>query len=167
MPGAVLAALLFLAAGPAAGAEAAVATELPAGQSKSIRLKNLPLGAVVMIRIASSGRLLVALVGAKQLKGAEGSPKAVFRGAVERKLTFRIVIPETDDYYLVLNNRRGSETLSIETEIRAVRGRPKPAPENYSPRPEKASISPSESSILRSARRILECAASARCCANQ
>jgi hypothetical protein len=144
MPGAVLAALLFFAAAPAAAAEAAVATELPAGQSKSIRLKQLPLGAEVMVRIASSGKLLVALVGARQLKRAEGSPKAVFRGAVERKLTFRIVIPETDDYYLVLNNRRGSETLNVEAEIRAVRARQKPAPtpERYSPRPEKASWSP-------------------------
>jgi hypothetical protein len=147
MPGALLAALLLFASAPAAAAEAAVATELPAGQSKSIRLSNLPLGTTVMIRIASSGRLLVALVGAKQLKRDKGSPKAVFRGAVDRKLTFRIVIPETDDYYLVLNNRRGAETLSVETEIRALRGRPKPAPENYSPRPEKASISPSASSI--------------------
>jgi hypothetical protein len=135
---ALLAALLLCAAGEAPASEAAVATELPAGQSKSIRLKNVPLGAMVMIRIASSGRLLVALIGAKHIKRGEGGTNAVFRGAVERKLTFRIVIPETDDYYLVLNNRRGSETLNVEAEIRAVRGRPKPAaPQNHPPRQEK------------------------------
>lgn len=150
MPGAVLAALLFFAAVPAAvAAEAAVAVEIPAGKSKTVRLRNLPLGAVVAVRIVSSGRLLVALVAAKELKQRAASPKAVFRGTVDRKLTFQIVIPQTDDYYLVLNNRQGKEALSVETEIRAVRGRPKPAPapERYSPRPEKASISPSASSI--------------------
>lgn len=64
MPRALLAALLLCAAGEAPASEAAVATELRAGQSKSIRLRNVPLGTVVMIRIriASSGRLLVALV---------------------------------------------------------------------------------------------------------
>jgi len=127
-------------------AEAAVSTEIPAGQVKSVRLRNLPAGAVVAISIASSGRVLVALVGARQLKRTEGSPKAVFRGALERKLSFKVTIPAADDYYLVFNNRRGSEALSVEAEIRAVRGpakpRPGPAPDRYSPRPEKASWSP-------------------------
>ena len=125
-------------------AEAAVTTEIPAGQSKNILLRKLPRGAIVAVRIVANGRLLVALVGAKQVRGAEGRPKAVFRGAVDRKLTFRIVIPQSDDYFLVLNNRRGKQALSVETEISAVRGRPKPAPapERYSPRPEKASWSP-------------------------
>ena len=124
-------------------AEAAVSTEIPAGQVKSVRLRSLPAGAVVAISIVSSGRILVAFIGAKQLKRTQGSPKAVFRGALQRKLSFKVTIPVADDYYLVFNNRRGSEALSVEAEIRAVRGRKKPSsPPDHSPRPEKASWSP-------------------------
>jgi hypothetical protein len=136
---ALLAALLFVAAAPVAANEAAVGTEVPAGQSKSVRLRNLPQGAVLTIAIVTSGRLLVALVGAKELKRSRSQAKTVFRGAVDRKLAFRITIPEADDYYLVLNNRKGTESLTVETQIRAIRGRakPQPAPERG---PEKASL---------------------------
>ena len=123
-----------MVAAPGAANEAAVSTEVPAGQSKSVRLENLPQGAVLTIAIVTSGRLLVALVGAKELKRSRSRAKALFRGAVDRKLAFRITIHEADDYYLVLNNRKGSEALTVETQIRAVRGRanPKPAPEKAS-----------------------------------
>lgn len=118
--------------------------EVPAGQSKHIRLRNLPSGAVLAVRIASTGRVLVALVGGKQLRGKKDGPKPVFRGAVERKLSFKVTIPEADDYYLVFNNRRGSEALSVEAEIRAVRGRAHPPKERErrSPGPDKAGRSP-------------------------
>ena len=146
MQGALLAALLLLVPASAAANEAAVSTEVPAGQSKSVRLRNLPQGAVLTIAIATTGRLLVALVGAKELKRSRNRAKTVFRGAVDRRLGFRVTIPEADDYYLVLNNQKGSEALTVETQIRAVRGRAKPKPrperEGYSPRPEKASWSP-------------------------
>lgn len=140
--GALLAAL-FLVAGPALAAEAAATVEVPAGQTRTIRLRSVPAGSVMAIRIEADGRVLVALVAAKQLKNPGAPPKALFRGAVERKLTFRVSIQERDDYYLVLNNRRGTEARIVEAEIRSVRRAPKPAPPPYSPRPEKASWSPS------------------------
>ncbi|HYR35385.1 MAG TPA: hypothetical protein VEQ87_13915 [Burkholderiales bacterium] len=105
--------------------------EVPAGQSKSVRLRNLPSGTVLQVAIKSSGRLLVALVSAKQLKSPEGKPEPVFRGALDRSLSFKVVVPETSDYFLVLNNVRGSETLSVQTAIRAERAaqrKPAPAP---------------------------------------
>lgn len=130
MPRALLALLLALIVGAALGADAAVQLEVPAGKSKSVRLRNLPSGTVLQVAIKSSGRLLVALVSAKQLKSPEGKPQPVFRGALERSLSFSVVVPETSDYYLVLNNVRGSETLSVQTAIRAQSGaQPKPAPE--------------------------------------
>lgn len=116
--------------------------EVPAGQIRTIRLRSVPAGSVMAVRIEADGRVLVALVAAKQLKNPGAAPKALFRGAVERKLTFRVLIDERDDYYLVLNNRRGTEARSVEVEIRSTRRAPKPAPPSYSPRPEKASWSP-------------------------
>jgi hypothetical protein len=147
VPGALLAALLLLAAPCALADEAAVTTEIPPGKSRSIRLRSLPAGAMLAVRIVTSGRVLVALVGMKHLKDPQPQSKPLFRAAVQDKLSFRVTIREADDYLLVLNNRAGKEALSVETEIRAVRGRSRPAPKPYSPRPEKASMSPSASSI--------------------
>ena len=142
MPGALLAALLFLAAAPAAAAEAAVATEIQPGQARSIRIRSLPRGADVAVRIISSGRLLIAFIAMRQLKAPSKDSKPLFRGVVRDKMSFRVVVPEADDYVLVLSNRAGKETVKVEAEIQAVRGRSKPAPRDYSPRPEKASWSP-------------------------
>lgn len=47
-----------MVAAPGAAKEAAVSTEIPAGQSKSVRLRNLPQGTVLTIAIETSGRLL-------------------------------------------------------------------------------------------------------------
>jgi hypothetical protein len=89
-------------------------------------MRSVAAGTVVAVRIVTSGRLLVALVGTKQLKEPKPDSKPVFRAVVQDKLTFRVTIPDTDDYLLVLNNRAGREKLSVEAEIRALRRAPKP-----------------------------------------
>lgn len=143
MPGAFLAALfLLLPALPALGAEAAVATEVPAGRSKSIRVRGVPAGTIIAVRIVTSGRILVSLVGMRQVKEPKPDAKPLFRGAVQDKMSFRVTIPQADDYVLVLSNRAGKEPVNVEAEIRAVRRAPKLPPRDYSPRPEKASWSP-------------------------
>jgi len=142
MPGALLAALLLVTAAPAAAAEAAVATDIPAGQAKTIRIRSLPVGAAVGVRISSSGRVLVSFLGMKHLKAPSTGAKPLFRGVVQEKMSFRVVIPEADDYVLILSNRSGKEAVKVEAEIQAVRRRPNPPPKGYSPRPEKASWSP-------------------------
>lgn len=140
MPRALLAALLLFASAGVAAADAAVSVEVPAGKSKTVRLRNLPGGASMAVRIVTSGKVLVALVSAKQ--------QALFRGVAERRMAFRVSIPERGDYYLVLSNRGGTEPLEVQAEIRALRATPRPAPPpDYSPRPEKASMSPRLSSI--------------------
>jgi hypothetical protein len=142
MPGALLAALLLITAAPAAAAEAAVATDIQAGQAKTIRIRSLPVGAAVGVRISSSGRVLVSFLGMKHLKAPSTGSKPLFRGVVQEKMSFRVVVPEADDYVLILSNRSGKEAVKVEAEIQAVRRRPDPPPKGYSPRPEKASWSP-------------------------
>lgn len=103
-----------------------MAFEVPPGQSKSIRMRGVAAGTVLAVRIVTSGRLLVALVGMKQLKEPKPGSKPLFRGVTQDKLSFRVTISEADDYVLVLNNRAGRETLSVEAEIRTTRRAPKP-----------------------------------------
>ena len=119
----ILAALL---AWNAHAGEAALSVDVPAGQSKSVRLRNLPSGTLLQVDINSSGKVLVALVSAKQLKSA--APQAVFRGVIDRRMSFKVVVPESSDYYLILNNKQGNETLNIQTGIRAEKRQPAPAP---------------------------------------
>ena len=120
----------------------AVTTDVPPGQSKSIRMRGVPAGTVLAVRIVTTARVIVSLVGVKQLKEPKPDSKPVFRGTVVDKLSFRVTITEPDDYVLVLSNRGGQVAASVETEIRAVRRQPRPGPRDYSPRPEKASMFP-------------------------
>ena len=137
MPRALLAALaVFLALGAGApSARAAVAQvtlEVPPGKAKVVRLRNLPRGTQIGVLIEASGKLIVALRSATQIKTK--SVDAVFRGALEHKLTFEVSIPESDDYYLVLDNRRGAEPVKVTTTIEAV-ARKKKAPSQPQPQP--------------------------------
>lgn len=128
---AALACALLLAAPPppAAAATAQVSVEVPPGKTRSVRLRRLPQGAVVAVAVSASGSLQVALVSATQLKSPK--PQALFRGALDRQLAFQVTIPESSDFYLVLDNRRGKEPVKATATIRAARGSakpPKPAP---------------------------------------
>jgi hypothetical protein len=114
---------------PVVAADAALSLEVPAGKSKNIRLRNLPAGGAMAVRIISSGKLLVALISERQLKSPQPGALPLFRGVVERRIAFRVTIPEGGDYFLVLSNRGGAEALEVQAEIRAERGaQPKPAP---------------------------------------
>lgn len=123
---ALAAGLLFAHPGtPAVAAAAQVSVEVPEGKTKTVRLRKLPRGAVVGVAIVASGKLRIALVSAIQLKSKK--PEALFRGALERRLSFRVVIPESSDYYLVLDNRRGTGPVKTTATISAQKGAAKPS----------------------------------------
>ncbi len=108
---------------PAAAATAQVTIDVPAGKVKSVRLRHLPRGTQVGFVIIANGKLGVALVGGKQLKGGKAS--ALFRAAFSRRLSFKIAIPASDDYYLVLDNRRGAATVRVTATVEAEAGKKK------------------------------------------
>ena len=126
------AAALACASLPGAAATAQVTIEVPQGKVKSVRLRHLPRGTLIGVAITASGKLAVALVSATQL--ASKAPEAIFRGALDRKMTFKVEIPESSDYYLVLDNRRGTEPVKTTATIEAVRG-PKSPPAPGAPAP--------------------------------
>jgi hypothetical protein len=133
---AISVALLLGHTAPVVAATVQVSTEVPAGKTKTVRLRRLPRGAIVAVRVRSSGALQVALVSALALKSPD--PKSLFRGALESKLTFQVVVPASSDYYLMLDNRRGSKTVQVETTISAKKGAatpPRPPPDKPELRP--------------------------------
>jgi hypothetical protein len=109
-------------------ADAAVAVEVPAGAHKSIRLRDVPAGTAMAVAIQSSGKLVVALVSEKQIRTPQLRASPLFRGVLERRLAFRVTIPERGNYFLVLSNRGGVEPLEVQAEIRTVGAPRKPAP---------------------------------------
>jgi len=126
---ALVAMLLLAYAEPlAAAASAQVAVEVPSGKTKSVRLRNLPRGTLVSVRISASGKMQFALISAVQLKSRK--PEALYRGALKRSVSFQVILPESSDYYLVLDNRRGIEPVKTRATIKAEKGPPEPqAPE--------------------------------------
>ena len=98
--------------------------EVPQGKLKSVRLRHLPRGTRLAISVSASGSLGVELVSKAQLKS--GHPVALFRATLDRKLSFRLVIPTSDDYYLVLDNRRGDTPIRVTATVGAAAAKPKP-----------------------------------------
>jgi hypothetical protein len=112
------AALLFACAEvTAAGGTVQVSVEVPDGKTRSVRLRNLPRGASVAVRISAAGKLQVVLISAAQLKSKK--PEALFRGALDRSIAFQVTLQESGDYYLILDNRRGAAPVKARATIRA------------------------------------------------
>ena len=113
---AALLCLLALSASMALAASAMVNVDIAPGTFKSIRLKTLPAGTVVDVQIESTGSIFIAMVNTK---GYVSSSRPLFMSQLNRKLSFTVTIPELDDYYLVLDNRKGADNRSVSIAFQA------------------------------------------------
>ena len=112
---------------PAATAE--LAAEVPAGKWKALRLRGLPQGASLAVRIETSGPILVFFVHQAELKRFPEQPvRPAFRGAVERRLAFRLSLPRAGDYYVILDNRKNAADREVRVRIDAAAARKPAAP---------------------------------------
>lgn len=93
--------------------------DIPPGKWKGIRLRNLPKDAVVAVQVESSGKLVVALMDSKTYRHFSETSRPLFVGQVEKRLSFSVIIPATDHYFVVLNNRSGQEPRAVKITIRA------------------------------------------------
>ena len=106
----------LLCASSSLAASAMVNVDVPTGTFKSIKLNRLPKGASIEVQIESTGSLFVAMVTSK---GLLETSKPLFVGQVDRKLSFTVVIPAPDDYYLVIDNRKGTKDQQVALAVRA------------------------------------------------
>jgi len=104
----ILLTALAAAATPApATAQTMINTDVAAGRWKTLRLRNIPAGAELAIEVRLEGTIEVALVrGAASARSPE-TGRPLFRAPVERRLSFSVTAPADDDYYVVLDNRKG------------------------------------------------------------
>jgi hypothetical protein len=107
----------FAASGPVT-----VNVDVPAGQWKAARLKNLPKDAMVAVRVESNGEILVALVHSNTFRNTPEGIRPLFTGRVEGRLSFSVAIAEKGDHYLLLDNRRGTEARAVTVTLQAAPG---------------------------------------------
>jgi hypothetical protein len=120
----VLALLGFALAGRAVGADVNFTVEVPDGKVKSVRLRNLPEGAVVGVDVRTSGEIVVLFVRAKDPGDSSARVPPLFAGRLERRLAFSVTIPSAGHYYVVFDNRKGEESRTVSVRVRAARGTP-------------------------------------------
>lgn len=125
---------LALPAAPAFAVEATINVEVPGGKWKGVRLKSLPRGVSVALRIESSDALRVIVVDSSELRRFPNT-RPLFEASMEKRLGFSVVIPRSGDYYVVFDNRKSSEPrqvkLNIKAEPPARAPRPAPKPEKH------------------------------------
>jgi hypothetical protein len=117
----LLTACLWLLWLPSVSADGVVSlnVDIPAGKFKGIRLKNIPKDAAVAVEVVSNGEIVVALMDSKTYRSFSDTSRPLFLGLVEKRLSFSVTIPATDNYYVVLNNRSGQQERKVKITIRA------------------------------------------------
>jgi hypothetical protein len=104
----------FAASGPVA-----VTVDIQAGDSKAIRLRNLPQNAVVAVKVESDGEIIVVMLDTPNYLNFSGNHRSLFVAKVQNRLAFSVTIPATDNYYIVLDNRTGGRSRSVKVMVNA------------------------------------------------
>jgi hypothetical protein len=127
----VLAALLLFVGIAVFAAEVELTAEVPAEKWRALRLKGLPQGASLAVRVETSGPIRVILAREDEAQRFPKGLKAAFSGSTERSLSFRIRVPVAGTYYVILDNRKGDAQRDVKVYVQALPARkppPRPAP---------------------------------------
>jgi hypothetical protein len=121
---AVLLLLSCLAAAPdALAARVSVQAEVAPSTWKTVRLRGLPRGGSLAVRVETSGPINVLLVHESELARFPKPVRPAFAGSLDRRLSFKVTLPVAGTYYVVLDNRKGAEARSVKLLIEALRPR--------------------------------------------
>ena len=114
-----IAALALLTPLAGLAAEAAMSVEVPPGQYRALRLKNLPKDVLVAVAIQVPDKLATALVSELDYRRYPKAEEPVFASIVEKQLSFTVTIPQNGDYFLVFDNRQGIAAQKAKFVVRA------------------------------------------------
>ena len=98
--------------------EASFTLEVLAGRWKAGRVKNIPAGAKLGVEVRADGPIEILLLGAEDYARFPSPERPVFRGKTEDTLSVSLLAPKSGDYYVLIDNRTGSEPRSVEITIR-------------------------------------------------
>jgi hypothetical protein len=113
--------LLWVSVQAATRGPVIVNVDVPSGQWKVARLRNLPKETVVAVKVECEGDILVAVVNSQNYLIYPKVPRPLFLGQVVKRLSFSVTIPESDDYFVVLDNRSGAKTKTVTLTVAAAR----------------------------------------------
>lgn len=123
--------LLFYIHAPitwAAEKSAEVNSEVLAHRWSAVRLSNVNQGATLNVKLHLDGQATVVLVNESQFKNYPNVARPLFRTITRRHTIFSVVAPKNDNYYLIVDNRKGSAkrkySLSITAKLDLSRNRP-------------------------------------------
>jgi len=95
---------------------------VPPGQWKALKLRNLPKGAFVAVKIESSSEITVAFVDTSDYQKLPHPKRPLMLGKVEKRLTFSVSIPAAGNYFVVLTNHRSRGPQEVRLTVSAARG---------------------------------------------
>jgi hypothetical protein len=93
--------------------------DVPAGEYKAVRLRNLPRGSFVAVEVKTDGEVDVVLTNTKDYHQFLDARRPLFRGLVDKRLSFSVSIPESDNYFLIFYNRTGKRPRAVTATIKA------------------------------------------------
>ncbi len=96
---------------------ATVAVHLPAGQHKTIKLKNLPRNAALKVEIEGQGSYGISFINEDDSKKYPDVSRPLFQSKVHDKISFAVKIPESGNYYVVFDNVSGSKEINLNAAI--------------------------------------------------
>ena len=121
---AVLAALLALALlSPAVAQQATYNYEVPSGQFKRVRIINVSEGTVLAVLVKLDGQMDVLVAYGETADRAEQDDKApaparpLLRVQAVKQLSFSVRAPLAGQYFVVLDNRKGTAPQAVEVTI--------------------------------------------------
>ena len=103
-------------------AQANLATEVPAGQRRQLRIRNVPQDARLAIAAQASARIALSLMTEADASRLPEPGEPLFSAPLERTLSFSVSIPASGTYVLVLDNTKGETPSQVRILVRASRG---------------------------------------------
>lgn len=98
--------------------------DLPSGIEKSVRLKKLPRGTNLSIRILCDREVWTSFMDLRNyaLRKSDAC-RPLFTGQVKKRLNFAITIPKTGDYFIVFKSAATESSQTVEVKIDATQSR--------------------------------------------
>ena len=119
--------------------EATINVDVQGGKWKGVRLKSLPRGASVALRVESSDALRVIVVDSGELRRFPNT-RPLFEASMEKRLGFSVVIPRSGDYYVIFDNRKSTSPRQVKLNVKADTPARSPAPAGKTKKREETSL---------------------------